>query len=139
MHQFLLSPEDEHLRGLGWYVTSQKYIRRNLGAGRYELLHRVISGAVDGQFVDHINGDPSDNRRENLRICTHAENMMNRKMHKSNAIGIKGVYQNRNKFRAQIRVNGKVYRLGSFCTPQDAGAAYLAAASKLHGEFVRQS
>jgi hypothetical protein len=110
---------------------------RKIKAARLAWL--VTTGEWPKGEVDHINGDPSDNRRENLRICTHAENMMNRKMHKSNAIGIKGVYQNRNKFRAQIRVNGKVYRLGSFCTPQDAGAAYLAAASKLHGEFVRQS
>jgi hypothetical protein len=103
------------------------------------LMHRLILNAPDGVMVDHINGNPSDNRRENLRLCTHAENMRNRKIAKHNKCGLKGVYQDtrKKKWRAEIVVDGKRFTLGSHATKELAHAAYCAAAKSLHGQFAR--
>lgn len=103
------------------------------------LLHRVILGAAAGTIVDHINGNPLDNRRENLRLCSHAENMRNRKVHKNNKLGVKGVHQRRGKngFCAEIRINGRKLRLGTYMTPEEAHQAYAKASRELHGAFGR--
>lgn len=108
------------------------------------FFHREILGAPKDMCVDHINGNTLDNRRENLRLCTHAENMKNRKMHSNNRCGFKGVWEDRSTkrrspFVAQIRVNGKRIQIGRFQTAELAHKAYLKAAAKLHGEFKRSS
>lgn len=118
------------------------YVYRNVkidGKRKQILLHREIMGAIDGEIVDHINGNGLDCRRENLRKCTHAENMQNRKIHKHNALGVKGVYEKRGKFAAQIRANGKKHCLGYFDSIKEAAAAYVAAAKLLHGDFFRSA
>jgi len=138
--KILLSPQDEHLRAMNWYVTNGGYVRRNYmldGARKYELLHRVVMGARDGEIVDHINGNGADNRRENLRVCTHVQNMQNRKMHINNAAGFKGVYPRRGKFCAQIRRDGVKRHLGTYATVAEAKQVYDAAAKALHLEFAR--
>lgn len=106
-------------------------------------MHRLVAGLdMDGfsspGIVDHINGNGLDNRRSNLRICTHAQNLMNRGASKTNRTGLRGVTAHRkNSFRARIRVHGKLHDLGCFRTAEEAGAAYDAAARQLHGEFYR--
>ena len=140
MKTFILSAQDEHLRALNWRVTTQGYVRRDFyqdGRSAYELLHRVIVGAQADQVVDHINGDTLDNRRENLRVCDNAENTRNRKRHRNNALGIKGVYRKHSGYAAQIRFNGVKHCLGIFPCPEDAARAYRDAAIRLHGAFAR--
>jgi hypothetical protein len=107
--------------------------------GKTRLLHRLLMGAGNGEVVDHINGDRLDNRRCNLRLCSHAENMRNRRVHKNNSCGMKGVYYDprRNVYRAQVRAHGRKFDLGAYALAQDAHAAYVLAASALHGEFFR--
>ncbi|WP_217486155.1 AP2 domain-containing protein [Burkholderia contaminans] len=100
-------------------------------------LHRFVIGANDGQHVDHKNGDLLDARKANLRICTHAENMRNRKVSVSNKCGLKGVSKDRNRWRALIYFNGRKFSLGTFDSPEAAHAKYREAAQKLHGEFAR--
>lgn len=106
-------------------------------------LHRLILDAPEGMVVDHINGDTLDNRRSNLRVCTQAQNLLNRKMHCNNRSGYKGVYHDPGcrlrPWRAEIRSNRKRVRLGLFETPEEAHAAYVKAAHRLHGEFARAS
>lgn len=137
----LVSPEDEALLVRHpWKITNGGYVIRYFmsnGVSRHELLHRVIIGALPGQVVDHINGDPLDCRRENLRICSHAENMRNRRVSRSNSLGVKGVYRDQNRFRAQIDVDKRRIRLGSFRTVEAAKEAYRAAALLYHGEFAK--
>ena len=121
-----------------WYASRSYWVDgRTYGF----KMHRQIMGLSkgDGKRVDHINGDRLDNRRCNLRLATHAENCRNRKNHSNNTSGFKGVHRQKNRWRALIRVDGKSKFLGSFLTPEDAHAAYCAAARKYFGEFARFS
>jgi hypothetical protein len=89
--------------------------------------------------VDHINGNGLDNRKENLRICSHSENQWNRTKYKNNKSGYKGVFfhSKTGHWEAGIRINGKREYLGVFNTPQEASLAYSRKAIELHGEFAR--
>lgn len=57
-------------------------------------LHRLILDFPKNKSIDHINHNGLDNRKQNLRICTHLENMQNKKVPKNNKIGISGIYYN---------------------------------------------
>ena len=76
-----------------WYVhsppPSKKFYAMN--GSRKLLIHRIVLDAPAGMDVDHINGDPLDNRKENLRICTRSENCRNRKVRNTSKSGFKGV------------------------------------------------
>lgn len=100
-------------------------------------LHRVVMDAPKGMVVDHINHNLLDNRRINLRVCTHAENMLNRKTYANNKTGYKGVswHKGKNKFGAGIRANNKKYFLGYFENAKEAAQAYNEASLKYHKEF----
>jgi len=101
-------------------------------------LHRAILGIEDKNiFVDHINGDGLDNRRENLRLCTKAQNGQNRGAAKNNKTGFKGVSKSGAKWTAQIKSDKKHFRIGVFDTPELAAIAYDNAARRLHGEFAK--
>lgn len=107
--------------------------------GRTCGIHRFLMGSPAGMVVDHRNGDGLDNRRENLRVCTHAQNMQNRRMHSNNTTGVKGVYfdKNRQTFRVAVRAFGRKVSVGSFSDLASAAEAYRAAAERLHGPFSR--
>lgn len=101
------------------------------------LMHRVIMNAPPEKQVDHINGNPLDNRRCNLRLCTGVENARNKGKKRNNTTGYCGVFTKRKKFRAQVNINKKTISLGVFDTPEEAARAYDAAVVNLHGEFAR--
>lgn len=99
----------------------------------------VIHGDWPSMHLDHINRDPKDNRIENLRLASNAENIRNGSVHKDNATGFKGVIHNRDRagsFVSYIYLNGKHKRLGTFETAEAAHQAYLAAAKEHFGEFA---
>ena len=103
----------------------------------YRVAWAIHYGAWPEAFLDHINGDESDDRIANLREATHAENMRNRKTHSHSGTGVKGVFQDGQRFGACISVNGVRTSLGGFSSIAEASAAYTAAANLLHGEFAR--
>jgi hypothetical protein len=91
--------------------------------GKYKIfrIHQLVAMAFLGHIpnsngleVDHINMDGLDNRRANLRICTHQENNLNKKISRNNTSGYKGVSWDKwhKKWRSYISVNGKMIRLG---------------------------
>lgn len=88
--------------------------------------------------IDHINNDPFDNRIENLRIATHAQNCSNARKWRKKALP-KGISKATNsvKYRARLQVGRQVVHIGSFDTPELAHIAYTQAAKKYHGEFAR--
>lgn len=103
-----------------------------------EYMHRLITGAKKGEYVDHINGNKLDNRKSNLRICTNAQNGWNQGISKKNTSGYKGVRWHKlaKKWDARIRVNRKEFYLGLFIDIKDAAKAYNEAALQYHGEFA---
>lgn len=90
--------------------------------------------------IDHINGNRDDNRIENLRIATRAQNMWNQGLRGDNKTGYPGVLQKqgRTKWDARIIVNKKFYFLGAFDTFEEAVAARQAAEKLHHGEYRRE-
>jgi hypothetical protein len=117
------------------YVCHFKNIK---GKTQAALLHRVIMGAGCREQVDHINGNGLDNRRCNLRLCTHSENQWNRTKYKNNTSGYKGVFyhEKTNKWEAGIRKDGKRIYLGVFTDPASAHEAYKSKALELYGEYA---
>ena len=134
----LLDPEDAKRFRSFWVETLQSGLPmvRHYRDGRCAQLSRSIMNAPEGMVVDHINGNRLDNRRKNLRICSQAENLRNRKRNKNCSSGFKGVYARRNRCQARITARGKCHYLGSFKTPEAAHEAYCKAARSLHGDFA---
>jgi hypothetical protein len=125
-----------------WYVGTVGYAVRGTvprKTGKMLLLHRELLNTTSDKKVDHRNGDTLDDRRINLRECTHAQNISNQQRQKSNKSGYKGVYFNRRskKWEANIAPNGKGIYLGRFENILDAAQAYNDAAIKYYGEFAR--
>lgn len=130
-----IDPEDLAIvQGINWRVDEKGYAVGTLARAKVRM-HRLIARTPAGLDTDHINGNRLDNRRANLRHCTKVENNTNRGTRTTNALGLKGVTRAKGRFRAQIQVRGQLHYLGLFKTPEEAHAAYCAAARKLHGEF----
>lgn len=123
-----------------WYASHVSRPRR-----RTVYLHREIAarfcGDISDKEIDHVDGDGLNCRRSNLRPCTRGQNLCNRGKQKNNSSGFKGVfrYRKNGQWFAQIRVSGRVVRLGSFPSPGLASEAYQRAASFYHGEFAFKS
>jgi hypothetical protein len=124
------------------YAVRREWVRGGKGKQVSVKLHRLIIGAKPGQFVDHINRNRLDNRKSNLRITTHAQNLWNASAKKNNTSGFKGVSVDKRRlhqkypYKAEIMVNRKKVYLGSFSTAQEASLAYNEAAKKYFGEFA---
>jgi hypothetical protein len=121
----------------GRYAMSWKYGPN--GYQKHFSMHRLILGVRQGVIIDHINGNEFDNRKENLRICTTAQNAMNKKRSSSNTSGYKGVSfdKKRNKYCSAIKYSGKTINLGRYKTAIEAHEVYKQAAIKYFGEFAR--
>ena len=102
--------------------------------GRTYKAHRLAwlhaHGVWPDDEIDHVNGDRADNRIANLRKATWIENQWNARRRVDNTSGFKGVswHKENTRWRADIRVNGKAMGLGYHDTPEEAHAAYVAAA-----------
>lgn len=108
-------------------------------------LHRIIwlyhYGTVPPCTIDHINGNPQDNRIANLRLATPSQNEWNKPAQRRNVTGRKGVIFSKTtgKYSARISAHKKSYHLGTFATADEASAAYADAAKRLHGNFARST
>lgn len=136
----IVDPEDApRLLVSRWSMSSQGYAvstQKDLFDGE-NLMHRIIAKPQKGQVVDHINHMRSDNRKANLRGCTHAENMRNTRRNWSQT-GLRGVFLDKRygMYAVSIVAEGKKYSLGRYETKEDAAKIYDAAARQLHGEFA---
>lgn len=140
----LVDDEDfEYLNQWKWFAEKRGsglvYAVRNVKQKPLHM-HTQIIKTPKGMVTDHINGDGLDNRRCNLRACTHGENMRNRKVGQvNNKSGYKGAHwsKRQEKWKAEIRVNGKSIHLGYFNDLIEAAQAYDRAARKYHGKFAK--
>jgi hypothetical protein len=125
----------------GW-ATPRGYRRiefKNVTYAVHRLVWLHYWGVEPKEQVDHINGIRNDNRIENLREASQQENRFNQGKYVTNKTGFKGVswVERYKKYRAQCQVDGKNHSLGLYDTAEAASAAYVAFATKHHGEFVR--
>lgn len=135
----------DYLSQWKWYPqldtsTGNYYAIRNnyLGNGKNSTIrmHRVVADAKTGQKVDHINHITLDNREGNLRIVTNSQSSMNRRLHKNNKSGYKGVSKKGNKWVVYLDVNGKHILNKCFDTPLAAAQEYDKYAILHFGEFA---
>ncbi len=131
--------DNDHQPGV-WSVRNQKYLKSqnhqhavtmSLWNGKTKkfLLHRLIAdhfilNPENKPEIDHIDRNPHNNKLQNLRWATRAEQCQN--------ISCEGVYWHGNKWDARIYINGKRKHLGCFTNKDEAKAAYLAAKKEYH-------
>lgn len=120
-----------------WRKSGTGYVIRTINTKAVFIQHAIM-GRREGLFVDHINRNKLDNRRENLRFCTPAQNQTNRIY--PNETGYRGVYKcKRCKSKWEIRVTNRehkyVFRFG-FNSALEAAKAYNELALAEQGEFA---
>jgi hypothetical protein len=127
----------------GSFSKSNKYYHCRIEGKTYRL-HRLIflyhHGYLTlGMDIDHIDGNSSNNRIENLREVTGSQNQWNRKKNVNNTSGIKGINwdKRKSKWVSRVMVNNKPIFLGRFDTLEEATVAVENAREKYHGEFAR--
>lgn len=122
---------------------AQKRGYRQIKIGRilyyeHRLAWAYMTGKWPGCEIDHRDGDKGNNRFANLREATRQQNRMNSRPNKDKRSGLpKGVVRTAHRYRAKIVVKGKFISLGGYGTPEEAHAAYMAAAKLHFGEFAR--
>ena len=100
-------------------------------------MHRFIMSTSDSRLCDHINHNTLDNQRHNLRNVNNFQSAMNRRIHKNNKSGYKGVVRRgNNSWRATVDFKGKHVFCRTFPSAIDAAKAYDENALKWHGEFA---
>ena len=139
----LVDDEDfDRLNAYQWFLSGTGYavgfVPSDDGKFRLEYAHRFIMQAAEGQLVDHINGNPLDNRQTNLRFVTPQQNGQNKRLNSLSHTGLKGVgwHKNRRKYHARIQLQGIRYHLGFFDNAETAALSYDFAARRLFGEFA---
>jgi hypothetical protein len=127
--QFRWYARPKDAKSLGFYAFAKPTQKITI------YMHRLLLAAPAGMQVDHVDGDGLNNRRSNLRLATQQLNNVNREY--TSASGFRGVYRNKNRWRAMIDVRKRHINLGNYVDPADAARAYYAAARKYFGEFAR--
>jgi hypothetical protein len=142
-----VSPEDYGaVAARSWYAqprpTGNHYAATSTtgpgGERAMLLMHRALLQLDSGTQVDHRNGNGLDNRRANLRPCSHGENQCNRRKLQGTRSRFRGVTPSRwkaGRWCAEVKANGVRRHLGTFDSEEAAAVAYARAAAELHGAF----
>lgn len=132
-----------HYAKYRWWLDSKRGVMRHRGAkenheSKTIYFHREIMNADKSIEIDHINRNPLDNRRENLRVATRSTNCRNQGVRTDNVSGYKGVSwkASRNRWLARINFDGKIVTKAGFKCKHEAARAYNELAKKYHGEFA---
>jgi hypothetical protein len=121
-------------------ATASGYFRANIKGKNY-LVHRLIFLMHHGYLplaIDHINGNKSDNRIDNLRAASWSENCQNKKIRTDNSIGYKGIHWNKSaqKWSVQVGFKGKRKYFGLYADLELADLVATMAREKYHGKFA---
>ena len=127
----------------GWFQPPS-YFRVVIDGTTYPV-HRMIflyhhGYLTPGMEIDHIDGNPGNNRIDNLREVTRSQNMLNCKIRSNSKSGVKGVSwdKSNSKWKAEITIKeGKYGYLGRYTTLEEAEAVVKEAREKYHGEYAR--
>ena len=116
-------------------VDERGYVTTNR---KKDMISHLLTGVEDGKVVDHINGDPFDNRWGNLRVVTPLQNHWNYRLSSRNTTGFKGIYRDKRTkgYHARICENGRRHYLGLYQSAVEAAAAYDDAARAHFGEYA---
>lgn len=125
-----------------WTIVIKKgipYVYRNDKNKTVYLAREIMDVTGSNIIVDHIDGNPLNNRRSNLRVADKRTNAQNMKSNIGTTSKFKGVCWDkaRNKWRANIKIGDKQTHLGRFVTEKEAAIAYNNAAKQHYGEFAR--
>lgn len=123
------------------YKRNDGYIAVEINSCAY-LIHRLIWFMITQQWpslIDHVDGDPTNNKWDNLRLCNSQENSFNRGMFNTNTSGVKGVHWHKQagKWQVGLRLDGRYKSLGLYKDLELAELAIREAREKYHKEFLR--
>ena len=116
---FLINPQDQKLINMYSWYFNKGYWETKI-KGRTVAMHRLIMAAKPGQIVDHLDGNKSNNQRENLRLTDVQGNSFNRRLNKNSSTGVQGVTETPNGYVAQFKFDGVNYYLGTYATAEEA-------------------
>jgi hypothetical protein len=125
---------------VGW-INSSGYHQVEV-FGKNFMLHRIIYEIHNetiplGMQIDHIDGNPLNNKIENLRLCNQVQNRQNSKLSKNNTTGYRGIIKTPSgKYQARLTIDGKKLYLGLFNTPKEAFNCVEQKRKELYGEFA---
>jgi hypothetical protein len=146
-YEYFIDKEDyEKIKNYTWHKHKDGYLRTRYdvvdGKNKYILLHNLLLDRYEklDNDVDHINRKPYDNRRSNLRIVTHAENMRNISIRKDSKSGVLGVHYSKTeeKWKSFITYNKERTNLGTFNNKEDAIMSRLNKEYELFGDNSAQ-
>lgn len=132
----LIDEEDrKRVEEYKWSVNKRGYASCSNGS-----LHRFIMRCEkgDGKIVDHINHNPLDNRKKNLRFVTVSQSNINRRVQKNGSSGYKGIYweRDRKRWRAYATKDGRKHHIGVYGTLEEAVTGYREKIESIHGEWA---
>ena len=135
--EYTLDDEDYMVAVEHAWMYRRGYIFARIN-GKNIFLHRLLTNARPGEIVDHIDGNPLNNQKHNLRICTAKQSTINRKPYAKNRY-LRGVRLAKNgvEWEAYIKIGKDSHNLGRYKTEAEACQAYNDIAQTLHGEYAR--
>ncbi|MDD4321610.1 MAG: HNH endonuclease [Acidaminococcaceae bacterium] len=134
LNQYKWNAHKDHNNPNDAYYAQRNY--RELGKMITQIMHREIANAPRGMQVDHIDGNGLNNCKSNLRIVNNRQNQQNQRKKKGSGYTGAGWDKKLNKWRAHIRINGKLKHLGYYNDELGAHNAYLTALEELNETYV---
>lgn len=142
--EFYFDLEDyDKIKDYCWYIETRGRVcaRNKENHKTPHKLHRIVMDVFNPSIeIDHKNRNQIDNRKSNLRVCTHKENLCNQSLSKANKTGTTGVALRKDigKYISYIMVDNKSIKLGNYINIEDAIVARLKAEKEYFGEFAPQ-